>query len=220
MGSSSDCLRITATDRRRIAYADIMAVFRQPLSVLIVAMRKQSAGLLLYRRVTGGIEVFLVHPGGPYWAKKDIAAWSIPKGEYEPDEDPLSAAKREFAEETGLEVPAAELLDLGKFTVSSSKEVTAWMAEADVDPKKVKGDLFEMEWPPKSGQTQEFPEVDKAAWFSLAAARTKMVKGQVPILEAFAVKLGVEIIDASPPQPLPPKAKKGKDAGKGQTSLF
>lgn len=183
-------------------------------------MKKQSAGLLLYRNVLGGTEVFLVHPGGPFWAKKDIAAWSIPKGECEPEEDLLSAAKREFAEETGLAVPQAELSLLGQFKVSSNKEVTAWAAEADIDPKHVKSCLFAMEWPPKSGQRQEFPEVDKAAWFPLATAKAKLVKGQMPILEALADKLGVEIEEVPAVQPPLPKTKKGKTVSEGQTSLF
>jgi predicted NUDIX family NTP pyrophosphohydrolase len=184
-------------------------------------MKKQSAGLLLYRKAAGGIEVFLVHPGGPFWAKKDSAAWSIPKGETEPDEDPLSAATREFAEETGLSVPQAELSLLGQFKVSSSKVVTAWAGEADINPKHVKSGLFEMEWPPKSGQTQEFPEVDKAAWFPLATAKVKLVKGQVQILEALAGALGTDIAETPEIQSPPaPKLKKGKSAGEGQTSLF
>lgn len=183
-------------------------------------MKKQSAGLLLYRNVPEGTEVFLVHPGGPFWAKKDIAAWSIPKGEYEAEEDPLLAAKREFTEETGLPVPQAELALLGQFKVSSSKEVTAWAGEADINPKQVKSGLFEMEWPPKSGQTQEFPEVDKATWFPLGTAKAKLVKGQVQILEALAGMLSVAIAEAPAAQPPLPKTKKGKPAGEGQTSLF
>jgi predicted NUDIX family NTP pyrophosphohydrolase len=183
-------------------------------------MKKQSAGLLLYRRVNEGVEVFLVHPGGPFWAKKDVAAWSIPKGEHGSDEDPLSAGKREFSEETGLAVPEGELTELGGFKVSSSKEVAAWAIEANVDPKQVKSGMFEMEWPPRSGRRQEFLEVDKAAWFPLPTAMVKLVKGQVAILESFAQKLGIEIADLSAAQPVVPGTKKGKPASEGQTSLF
>jgi predicted NUDIX family NTP pyrophosphohydrolase len=153
---------------------------------------KQSAGILLYRK-TDVIEVFLVHPGGPFWAKKDAAAWSIPKGEYEAEEDELSAAKREFKEEVGHEVPAGDCQALGDFKVSSSKVVKAWAVEGEIDPKQVKSNTFQMEWPPKSGKMDEFPEVDRAAWFPLAIATQKIVKGQVPIIERLAELLGVEI---------------------------
>lgn len=133
----------------------------------------------------------LVHPGGPFWAKKDAGAWSIPKGECSPDEDPLEAAKREFAEETGQQLPEGVVRELGSVKVSSSKMVFAWALETDFDTKHVKSDTFEMEWPPKSGQKQAFPEVDKAAWFSLSVARTKINKGQLPLLDTLATTLNV-----------------------------
>jgi predicted NUDIX family NTP pyrophosphohydrolase len=145
-------------------------------------MAKESAGLLLYRRGKGGIEVLLVHPGGPFWAKKDLGAWSIPKGEIEPGEDPLQAAKREFQEETGVE-PRGELKPLGFVRQSGGKIVHAWALEADLDPASLRSETFVLEWPPGSGRQREFPEVDRAAWFSLAQARQKIVKGQVAFLD-------------------------------------
>lgn len=135
----------------------------------------------------------LVHPGGPFWARKDQGAWSIPKGECEPDEDYLDAARREYREETGSEIPTGKLIELGAFKVSSGKTVSAWALEADFDTKHVKSSTFEMEWPPKSGQNQEFPEVDKAEWFPMAVAIEKSVKGQVQIIEKLAAVLEVEI---------------------------
>lgn len=155
-------------------------------------MKKVSAGILVYRKADV-VEAFLVHPGGPFWAKKDNAAWSIPKGEYDADEDALSAAKREFQEEVGQAVPKGKLVKLGEFKVTSSKVVHAWAIEGEIDPKHVKSNMFEMEWPPKSGNMQEFPEVDKAGWFPLAFALQKIVKGQVPIIEKLAETLGVEV---------------------------
>lgn len=155
-------------------------------------MKTQSAGVLLYRKTFGVTEVLLVHPGGPYWAKKDDAAWSIPKGEIGQDEDSWSAAKREFLEETSLSLPEVTKLDLGEFRVTSSKIVTAWAVNGDADLDKFKSNDFEMEWPPKSGRMQQFPEADKAGWFTLAQARTKLVKGQVQILDKLAEVLGIE----------------------------
>ena len=146
---------------------------------------KQSAGILLYRK-NKDVEVLLVHPGGPFWARKDNGAWSIPKGECEPDEDALTAAKREYKEEIGSDAPQGELIDLGECKVSSAKVVRTWAVEGNLDPKQVKSNEFEMEWPPKSGQTQQFPEVDKAAWFPLHTAMKKLVKGQTPILQKLA----------------------------------
>jgi predicted NUDIX family NTP pyrophosphohydrolase len=155
---------------------------------------KQSAGLLLYRK-REVIEVLLVHPGGPFWAKKDAGSWSIPKGEFLSDEEPQVAARREFYEELGVAAPEGELMELGSAKQSSGKVVYAWALEADLDTEHVKSNLFEMEWPPKSGQMQEFPEVDRAGWFSLQEASNKLVKGQVPLLEALARKLGLPIED-------------------------
>jgi predicted NUDIX family NTP pyrophosphohydrolase len=146
-------------------------------------MAKLSAGILLFKHGAGGFEVFLVHPGGPFWAKKDLGAWSLPKGEYARQEDPLNAALREFEEETSFRLEPGNLLPLGELKQPSGKIVTAWALEKDVDAALVKSNLFEMEWPPKSGQRQEFPEVDRAGWFPLAEARQKLLKGQVAFLD-------------------------------------
>jgi predicted NUDIX family NTP pyrophosphohydrolase len=146
-------------------------------------MAKMSAGILLFKHGAGGFEVFLVHPGGPFWAKKDLGAWSLPKGEYDRQEDPLNAALREFEEETSFRLEPGNLLPLGELKQPSGKIVTAWALEKDVDAALVKSNLFEMEWPPKSGQRQEFPEVDRAGWFPLAEAREKLLKGQVGFLD-------------------------------------
>ena len=152
-------------------------------------MAKRSAGILIYRRAAAGIEVFLVHPGGPFWAKKDDGVWSIPKGECAPGEDGLAAARRELAEETGLR-PGGEFLQLGSFRQSSAKTVEVWAVEGEADPARLASNSFAMEWPPRSGQIREFPEVDRAGWFSLPEAARKVVKGQAPILEALDARLG------------------------------
>lgn len=152
---------------------------------------KQSAGLLLYRNIKGKTEVLLAHPGGPFWAKKDMHAWSIPKGEFTDPEQPLAAAKREFHEEIGSPAPEGALLDLGTAKQSSGKMVFAWAVEGDLDVTKVKSNMISIEWPPKSGQQQEFPEIDKAAWFTFSVARRKLFTGQLPLLEALAKELGV-----------------------------
>jgi predicted NUDIX family NTP pyrophosphohydrolase len=138
---------------------------------------KRSAGILMYKRAGGEIRLLLVHPGGPFWARKDLGAWSIPKGEYEPGEDPLAAAKREFAEELGAE-PRGEFIELGELVQPSRKLITAWAVEGDFDTRALKSNTFELEWPPKSGRKQTFPEVDRAEWFSVAAARKKILPGQ------------------------------------------
>jgi predicted NUDIX family NTP pyrophosphohydrolase len=148
-------------------------------------MPRQSAGLLPFRRRAGGLEVFLVHPGGPFWAKKDQGAWSIPKGEYEPGEDPLAAARREFAEETGI-VPEGEFIPLSARRQPSGKVVHAWAFESDCDPAAIVSNTFIQEWPPGSGRLQAFPEVDRAAWFPLDLAKRKLVSGQVGIVEELA----------------------------------
>jgi len=145
-------------------------------------MPKLSAGLLMFRRTPEGIEVFLVHPGGPFWMKKDLGAWSIPKGEHPETEDPFAAALREFEEETGIR-PEGDFLPLGELRQPSGKRITAWAFEGDCDPASIRSNLFSLEWPPRSGRTQEFPEVDRAAWFSLAEARQKILKGQGPLLD-------------------------------------
>lgn len=136
-------------------------------------MGKVSAGLLMYRRRDLELEVLLVHLGGPLWAKKDVGAWFVPKGEVNPGEDELSAAKREFAEETGL-TPGAELLSLGSVKHKSGKQVFAWAFQGDCDPATLRSNTFKMEWPPRSGKTSEFPEIDRAAFFTFDAAREKM----------------------------------------------
>jgi predicted NUDIX family NTP pyrophosphohydrolase len=153
-------------------------------------MPKRSAGLLAYRRSDAGIEVLLVHPGGPFWARKDDGAWSVPKGEYEPGEDPLEVALREFEEELGAEPPdPAGALPLGELRQPSGKVVSAWAVEGDLDVSDVRSNMFEMEWPPRSGRTQEFPEVDRAGWFSPYQARRKLLRGQVGFLDRLAERL-------------------------------
>lgn len=154
---------------------------------------KQSAGILLFKKSGQTVEALLVHPGGPFWAGKDAGAWSIPKGEFTDGEEPLAAAKREFAEELGSPVPDGEYIELGSAKQSSGKIVHAWAVESDLDVSTVKSNTFTMEWPPKSGQEQEFPEVDRAAWFPLATAQTKIVKGQLSLLEALSTHLCQEL---------------------------
>jgi predicted NUDIX family NTP pyrophosphohydrolase len=145
-------------------------------------MPKQSAGLLMYRRRNGALEVLLVHPGGPFWARKDLGAWSIPKGEHEPDEDPLAAARREFAEETGI-LPEGDFIALNPVRQRSGKNVRAFAIEADIDPATIKSNTFVMEWPPRSGRRHEFPEIDRAAWFTIDEAKHKLNAGQVALVE-------------------------------------
>jgi predicted NUDIX family NTP pyrophosphohydrolase len=150
-------------------------------------MPKRSAGLLLFRKSTE-LEIFLVHPGGPFWAKKDDGAWSLPKGEYSEEEDALLAAKREFREETGFCVDG-DFLPLGELKQPGGKVVKAWAVERDVDAALVKSNTFSIEWPPKSGKTKEFPEVDRAGWFSPALARSKLLKGQVGFVDRLLGEL-------------------------------
>lgn len=150
---------------------------------------KQSAGLLLFRRKEGSLEVFLVHMGGPFWQHKDQGAWSIPKGEFAEDEAPLEAAKREFQEETGLTAPAGGFLELQPVKQSSGKVVSAWAVEGDCDAANVKSNTFTMEWPKGSGKIREFPEIDKAGWFAIEQARGKILKGQVKLLDELAGKI-------------------------------
>ena len=140
-------------------------------------MPKRSSGILMYRRTRSDIEFLLVHPGGPFWAKKDWGAWSIPKGEYSESEDPLTVARREFEEETGARVEG-DFLPLGDLVQPGRKIVTAWAVEGDFDPSTLKSNEFELEWPPKSGRRTSFPEVDRAAWFSPDNARRKILPGQ------------------------------------------
>jgi predicted NUDIX family NTP pyrophosphohydrolase len=144
-------------------------------------MVKQSAGLLLYRVREGILEVFLVHPGGPFWAKKDLGAWSIPKGEIDEGEDPLEAARREFEEETGFR-PGGMFRGLTPLRQRSGKIVHAWAVEGDCDPRAIRSNSFAMEWPPRSGRQQEFSEVDRADWFSISEARERILDGQRALL--------------------------------------
>jgi predicted NUDIX family NTP pyrophosphohydrolase len=146
-------------------------------------MAKRSAGILLYRGKGRGLELLLVHPGGPFWAKKDLGAWSIPKGEYEEGEDPLDVARREFEEELGSPAPARDAIELGELAQPSRKLITAYAIEGDFDVRTLKSNLFEMEWPLKTGRLQSFPEVDRAEWFSVEEARDKILPGQRPFID-------------------------------------
>jgi predicted NUDIX family NTP pyrophosphohydrolase len=136
-----------------------------------------------------GTEVLLVHPGGPFWARKDLGAWSIPKGELDADEDPRACALREFAEETGTLLPAAELDDLGAVKLKSGKIVLAFAVAGDLDPASVRSNTFPLEWPPRSGRMQEFPEIDRAEWFALDAARAKLNPGQAELIDRLEALL-------------------------------
>ena len=152
-------------------------------------MPRTSAGVLLHRRSAAGVEVLIGHMGGPFWARKDDAAWSIPKGEHGPDEDPIAVARREFEEEMGSPVPASELVPLGQVRQSGGKVLTVWAAEGDLDAEATTSNTFELEWPPRSGRVQEFPEIDRAAWVTVEVARTKLVTGQVPLLDRLLAHL-------------------------------
>jgi predicted NUDIX family NTP pyrophosphohydrolase len=145
-------------------------------------MPARSAGILMYRRRGDGLEVLLVHPGGPFWRNKDLGAWSIPKGEYEPGEDSEAAARREFAEELGA-TPKGTLRPLGEIRQAGGKRVVAFAIEGDLDVDAIRSNQFELEWPPRSGRIQTFPEVDRASWFALPLARAKMNAGQRPLLD-------------------------------------
>jgi predicted NUDIX family NTP pyrophosphohydrolase len=152
-------------------------------------MPKRSSGILMYRRGTGGLELLLVHPGGPFWAKKDLGAWSIPKGEYSDGEDALAVARREFEEETGAR-PEGDFLPLGDIVQAGRKIVTAWALEGDFDPADLTSNRFELEWPPKSGRKASFPEVDRAQWFSPAEARRKIISAQSEFIERLLRAVG------------------------------
>lgn len=151
---------------------------------------KRSAGLLMYRIRESGTEVFLVHPGGPFWAGKDLSAWSIPKGEHSEDEDPLTAAKREFKEETGTDPGPGPFIPLTPLRQKGGKVVSAWAFEGECDPSSLRSNTFTMEWPPRSGKSGSFPEVDRGAWFPLEQAREKIVKGQIGFLDQLPEILG------------------------------
>lgn len=150
--------------------------------------KKQSAGLLLYRTRDHALEVFLVHPGGPFWAKKDLGAWSIPKGEFDETEDALAAARRETREETGLDI-AGDFRALAPVKQKSGKSVHGFAVEADCDAAQIRSNTFAMEWPPKSGRMQDFPEVDRAEWFAIETARAKIHPGQAPLLDQLQALL-------------------------------
>ncbi|WP_334367137.1 NUDIX domain-containing protein [Bradyrhizobium sp. AZCC 1578] len=153
-----------------------------------VSSKIQSAGLLLFRRV-GGVQVLLGHPGGPFWSRKDQGAWTIPKGLIGSSESPLSAAQREFAEETGYR-PGGEAIPLGSVKQPGGKVVHVWAIEEDWDPADLQSNTFEMEWPPRSGRRLSFPEIDRASWFGIAEARLKMLKGQAAFLDRLLETLG------------------------------
>ncbi|MFI7673456.1 NUDIX domain-containing protein [Actinophytocola sp. NPDC049390] len=153
-------------------------------------MPKTSAAFLVYRHGADGLEVLIAHMGGPFWARKDAGAWSIPKGEYTDGEEPLAAARREFAEEMGSAPPDGEVVPLGTVKQSGGKSVTTFAVEGDFDLAGFRSNTFELEWPRGSGRTQEFPEVDRAEWLPVEVAREKLVKGQVPVLDALVERLG------------------------------
>ena len=180
-------------------------------------MRK-SAGVLLYRRESDDVSVMLLHPGGPYWARRDLGAWSIPKGEYDEPETPEAAARREFFEETGLRL-GAELQPLGEVRQSGSKRVVAFAAEGDCDPDRLSSNEFRIEWPPHSGQLKFFPEIDRGEWFPLALARDKIVAGQRPFLD----RLEAQIAEADPSEPAAQRAEGGtysSSSAQGSSTTF
>ena len=174
-------------------------------------MPKRSAGLLMFRGAGADLAVLLVHPGGPFWAKKDLGAWSIPKGEYPDDEDPLAVAQREFAEETGAQ-PRGHFWALGEIVQAGGKRVSAWAVEGDFDPAALVSNTFEMEWPPRSGRKRSFPEVDRAEWFSPEAAREKINAGQ----RVFVDRLVELVVGGATRPPSPAGPPTGSSAG-GET---
>jgi predicted NUDIX family NTP pyrophosphohydrolase len=162
-------------------------------------MPRRSAGILLYRLTPGGAcEVLVGHMGGPFWAKKDAGGWSIPKGEYTGDEIPLEVARREFEEELGSPVPAANFIELGDLRMSGGKVLTVWAAEGDFDTENSVSNTFELEWPPRSGRMQEFPEIDRSAWLPVPEARTALARGQVPFLDRLTAHLARTGPDGEP----------------------
>src|SRR3954464_8561994 len=157
-------------------------------------MVKRSAGILLHRAGPHGREVLLVHPGGPFWARRDDGAWSIPKGEYDEGEEPMACALREFEEELGSALEhVGELVALGEVRQRNRKVVTAWAAEGDLDAEAVRSNTFSMEWPPRSGRTQEFPEIDRAEWFGLDDARARILSAQAPLLDRLVGPAGAQV---------------------------
>jgi predicted NUDIX family NTP pyrophosphohydrolase len=150
---------------------------------------KRSAAILVYRHTQGALEVFLVHPGGPFWAKKDVGAWSIPKGEFEETEEGLAAAKREFVEEVGQSIDG-DFVALSPVRKKGGKIIHTWAIEGEVDEARIKSNEFEMEWPPRSGRRARFPEVDRGQWFLVPEARRRLLSSQVPIIDELAARLG------------------------------
>ena len=156
-------------------------------------MARRSAGILLFRRTPEGVEVLLVHPGGPFWARRDAGAWSIPKGEHDADDaDPEACALRELEEETGKTLTPGDLVPLGEVRQKSGKVVAAWAAEGELDAAAIRSNTFELEWPPRSGRRQEFPEVDRAEWFRPGRAREKLLPAQAPFVDRLLEHLGLE----------------------------
>ena len=166
-----------------------------------MSARMRSAGLLLYRRTSGATEVLIAHMGGPYWARRDEGAWSIPKGEYSDGEDPLAVALREFGEELGSPPPEGAVVALGEFIQPSGKRVTVFARQGDLDVSKVRSNEFEMEWPPGSGRMRSFPEIDRAEWMPLDRARTMLLRGQVPAVDALERRIALESEPQRPPHP-------------------
>lgn len=177
-------------------------------------MTKKSAGILLYRILNNYLELFLVHPGGPFYVNKDLGVWSIPKGEFE-NEEPVDAALREFYEETGMQLEA-NLIYLDEIKMKSGKIIYCWAAEKNFDPSVMKSNLFELEWPPKSGKMQTFPEMDKGEWFTVGIAKEKIHSSQIPFVERL-----LNTLNLSTEKIYPILNKKGVDKGnEGQLSLF
>jgi predicted NUDIX family NTP pyrophosphohydrolase len=172
-------------------------------------MAPQSAGILLFRRTTGIVQFLLAHPGGPFWSKKDEGSWSIPKGLYQEHETAIDAARRELQEEIGLTI-TGDLVELGKFKQPSGKMISAWAAESDFDVAELRSNSFSLEWPPKSGRQMEFPEVDRAGWFSITEAAAKITKGQLPILMRLATELGLDVSAASKASSERPRSPSGR----------
>lgn len=158
-------------------------------------MPQQSAGVLLFRVTDGTVQVLLGHPGGPFWARKDDGAWSIPKGEFDASEDAWAAARREFAEETGLAVPDGPRIDFAPLRQPSGKVVTAFAVEADLDATAAVSNTFELEWPRGSGTLRQFPELDRVQWFPVGTARTKLLKGQRPLLDQLMERLAGRAVE-------------------------
>lgn len=168
---------------------EMFTKMHESFGIMSQTMAKRSAGLLMYRRKSG-VEVFLVHPGGPFWARKDLGVWSIPKGEYGAGEEALAAARREFEEETGFSADG-DFIELGEVRQASGKIVSAWAVEGDCDPASLRSNTLELEWPPRSGRKMEFPEVDRGGWFALEEARKHLLAGQVMFLDRLLDRLKV-----------------------------